>query len=101
MAKTSVIYRAKKRDDLVKKYAAKRTQLKTIISDMSVGDEERWLAMQKLQGLPRNSSPVRHRNRCRLTGRPRGVYRKFGLGRSMLRIYAMKGMIPGLVKASW
>lgn len=101
MAKTSVIEREKKRARLVKKYAAKRAQLKTIIYDLTVSDEERWAAQQKLQALPRNSSSVRQRNRCRITGRPRGVYRKFGLARNMLRIFAMKGEIPGLVKSSW
>lgn len=101
MAKKSVIARGKKRDGLVKKYLPMRTQLMAIIQDPSTSDEDRWTARQKLQALPRNSSPVRHRNRCRLTGRPRGVYRKFGLARSMLRIHAMKGEIPGLVKASW
>lgn len=101
MAKTSVIEREKKRAYIVKKYAAKRIHLKSIIKDLSVSEEERWLALQKLQELPRNASPTRQRNRCRLTGRPRGVYRKFGLARNMLRIYAMKGEIPGLVKASW
>ncbi len=101
MAKTSVVERQKKRARLIKKYAAKRAQLKNIIRDLTLGDEERWTAQQQLQMLPRNASPIRHRNRCRLTGRPRGVYRKFGLGRSMLRIHAMRGDIPGLVKASW
>lgn len=101
MAKTSVVEREKKRAILIKKFAAKRAQLKAIIRDMSVSQEERWLAQQKLQALPRDASPVRHRNRCRITGRPRGVYRKFGLARSMLRIYAMRGEIPGLVKSSW
>lgn len=101
MAKTSVIEREKKRARLVKKYAAKRAQLKAVIYDLTVSDEERWAAQQKLQALPRNSSAVRQRNRCRITGRPRGVYRKFGLARNMLRIFAMKGEIPGLVKSSW
>ncbi len=101
MAKTSVVEREKKRAKLVKKYAAKRTQLKAIIQDVTVGEEERWTAMQALQALPRDSSPVRLNNRCRITGRSRGVYRKFGLGRNMLRIFAMRGEIPGLVKASW
>ncbi len=101
MAKTSIIEREKKRANLVKKYAEKRMQLKVMISDMSLGAEERMKAMSALQALPRNSNPTRKRNRCRLTGRPRGVYRKFGLARSMLRIHAMRGDIPGLVKASW
>lgn len=101
MAKTSVVERQKKRDALIKKFAAKRAQLKAVIRDLTINQEERWLAQQKLQALPRDASPVRHRNRCMLTGRPRGVYRKFGLSRSVLRIHAMKGEIPGLVKASW
>lgn len=101
MAKKSIIAREHKRALLRKKYAAKREQLKSIIADMSVSDEERWLAVQKLQKLPRNASPVRKRNRCRISGRPRGVYRKFGLARNMLRIFAMHGDIPGLQKASW
>ena len=101
MAKTSLIEREKKRDNLVKKYATLRAELKSTIYNLNASEEERWLAQQKIQSLPRNSSPVRQRNRCRLTGRPRGVYRKFGLARNMLRIYAMKGEIPGLVKASW
>lgn len=101
MAKTSIIERAKKRTQLIKKFAVKRKQLKAIIQDPNVSDEERWVAIQKLQSLPRNASPVRQRNRCQLTGRPRGVYRKFGLARNMLRIYAMRGDIPGLVKSSW
>ena len=101
MAKTSIIEREYKRANMVKKYAVKRLQLKEMINNINLSDEERWEAQQKLQKLPRNSSPVRKRNRCRLTGRPRGVYRKFGLGRNMLRIYAMRGEIPGLVKASW
>lgn len=101
MAKTSIIEREYKRAHMVNKYAAKRVQLKEMINNINLSDEERWEAQQKLQKLPRNSSPVRKRNRCRLTGRPRGVYRKFGLARNMLRIYAMRGEIPGLVKASW
>jgi|SRR6185312_3759608 len=101
MAKTSIIEREKKRARIVKKFAAKRTQLKNIIRDLKVSDEERWNALQKLQALPRNASPIRQRNRCQVTGRPRGVYRKFGLARNMLRIYAMRGEIPGLVKSSW
>lgn len=101
MAKTSIIEREKKRAKLVKKYALKRVQLKSIIADSKATEEERWAAQQQLQELPRNSSAVRQRNRCRLTGRAHGVYRKFGLARNMLRIYAMRGDIPGLVKASW
>jgi small subunit ribosomal protein S14 len=101
MAKKSVVARESKRAGLRKKYASKREQYKKIISDLSISDEERWQAQQLLQKLPRNASPVRKRNRCRLSGRPRGVYRKFGLARNMLRIYAMRGDIPGVVKASW
>lgn len=101
MAKTSVVMRQRKRELMVKKYAAKRAALKEIISNSKASDEERWTAQQKLQSLPRDSSPVRLRNRCRLTGRPRGVYRQFGLSRSMLRLYAMKGDLPGIVKSSW
>ena len=101
MAKTSMIQRELKRSKLVKKYAAKRASLKTIINDMSNSDEERYNAQLKLQKLPRDASPVRQRNRCRITGRPHGFYRKFGLSRNKLREHAMQGDIPGLVKASW
>jgi small subunit ribosomal protein S14 len=101
MAKTSVVERNKKRARTVKKYAAKRAQLKLIIKSVTANDEDRWNAQQKLQSLPRDANPVRRRNRCSLTGRPRGVYRKFGLSRSMLRIHAMRGDIPGLLKSSW
>lgn len=101
MAKKSVIMRQKKREIIVKKYALKRAELKKIINSVASSDEDKWLAQQKIQLLPCDSSPVRLRNRCRLTGRPRGVYRHFGLSRNMLRIYAMKGELPGLVKSSW
>lgn len=101
MAKKSVIMRQKKREIIVKRYALKRAELKEIINSVTSSDEDKWLAQQKIQRLPRDSSPVRLRNRCRLTGRPRGVYRHFGLSRNMLRIYAMKGELPGLVKSSW
>jgi small subunit ribosomal protein S14 len=101
MAKKSIIAREHKRALLRKKFAPLREQLKKIIADMSTSEEERWSAMQKLQLLPKNASPVRQRNRCRISGRPRGVYRKFGLARNMLRIFAMHGDIPGLRKASW
>ena len=101
MAKVSMIQREKKRARTVKKYAAKRAELKAIINSASASDEERYLAVQALQKLPRNASPSRQRNRCRLTGRPHGYYRKFGLGRNMLREAAMRGDIPGLKKASW
>lgn len=101
MAKKSVIARQHKRELIVKKYAEKRKTLKEIISNVNVSNEDRWAAQLKLQSLPRDSSPVRLRNRCRLTGRPRGVYRQFGLSRSMLRLYAMRGELPGIVKSSW
>ncbi len=101
MAKTSMINRERKRVRLVKKYAEKRLQLKTIIKDMSLSEEERRNARSKLNALPRDSSPSRMRNRCALTGRPHGYYRKFGLGRNKLREAAMQGDVPGLVKASW
>ena len=101
MAKTAVINREQKRRDTVKKFAAKRALLNAIVTNVSLSEDERFAARQKLQALPRNSSPVRLRNRCALTGRPRGVFSKFGLGRIKLREYAMRGEIPGVVKASW
>jgi len=96
-----MIEREKKRAKTVQKYAKKRSELKAKISDVSTSDAERWEAMLALQKLPRDSSAARMHNRCGVTGRPHGVYRKFGLGRNKLREYAMKGDIPGLVKASW
>ncbi len=101
MAKTSVINRDLKRRETVKKYSVKRAELQAIIANVKVSEEERYAARQKLQALPRDSSPVRLRNRCALTGRPRGVFSKFGLGRTKLREYAMRGEIPGVIKASW
>ena len=101
MAKLSLIEREKKRARIVAKYAAKRAELKKVVADRSASDDERWQAQLQLQRLPRNASPVRQRRRCGMTGRPRGVYRKFGLGRNKLREAAMRGDIPGLVKASW
>ncbi len=101
MAKTALINREQKRRDTVKKFAAKRAELQAIIANVKLSDEERAEARQKLQALPRNASPVRLRNRCALTGRPRGTFRKFGLGRTKLREYAMAGEIPGVIKASW
>ena len=101
MAKKSMINRERKRTKLVKQYAAKRAELKIVITDANRTFEEREDARMRLQKLPRDSSPVRGRNRCRLTGRPHGYYRKFGLGRNELRRLAMEGHIPGLVKASW
>jgi small subunit ribosomal protein S14 len=101
MAKTSMINREIKREKLVKKYAAKRAELKKIMSDMALSPEERMAARNKFNALPRDSSPCRRRNRCRISGRPHGFYRKFGLGRNKLREAAMQGDVPGLVKASW
>lgn len=101
MAKQSMIQREVKRVKMVKKYAVKRAALKAIIADLKNSDEERYNAQLKLQALPRDSSPSRKHNRCRLTGRPHGYYRKFGLGRNKLREHAMAGDVPGLVKASW
>lgn len=101
MAKVSMINRELKRAKLVKKYALKREELKAQIINQSLSDEERRDAREKLNMLPRDSSPVRHRNRCNLTGRPHGYYRKFGLSRNKLREAAMRGDVPGLVKASW
>jgi len=101
MAKVAMVERERKRQRLVRKYAAKRAELKAIIADPSVSYEERMAAMVKLQRLPRDSSPVRLRNRCTITGRPKGYYRKFALGRNKLREAAMRGDVPGLIKASW
>ncbi len=101
MAKLALINREEKRRAVVAKFATKREKLLAVINDQSVSEEERFEARQKFQQLPRNASPVRLRNRCQLTGRPRGVFRKFGLGRSKLRELAFKGEIPGVVKASW
>jgi small subunit ribosomal protein S14 len=101
MAKLALINRDKKRRKTVAKFAPKRAALLAIINDSKRSDEDRQEAREKLQQLPRNASPVRLRNRCRLTGRPRGVFRKFGLGRNKLREIALRGEIPGLIKASW
>lgn len=101
MAKLALINREKKRVNLVKKFANKRARLKSIIDDQSKSEEKRYEARLKLQELPRNSAPTRQRNRCALTGRPRGTFRKFGLGRIKVREMAMRGEIPGLMKASW
>ena len=101
MAKLALINREEKRRKLVEKFAAKRAALQAIIDDISRSEEERFEARVKLQALPRNASPVRLRNRCQLTGRPRGVFRKFGLGRSKLRDFVMRGEVPGVTKASW
>ena len=101
MAKVSMIEREKRRTKAVLKYSEKRKRLKEIISNVSSTDDEKWEALKQLQRLPRDSSPVRQRTRCYLTGRPNGVYRKFNLGRNKLRELAMRGEIPGLTKASW
>ena len=101
MAKLALINRNEKRKKLVAKFAKKRDALQAIIDDPKASDETRYEARLKIQALPRNSNKTRIRNRCALTGRPRGVYRKFGLGRNKLREYAMRGEVPGIVKASW
>lgn len=101
MAKLSMIEREKKRAKTVAKYAEKRARLKDIIANPKTSDEDKWQAQVQLQKLPRDASPVRKQTRCRLTGRPHAVYRKFGLSRIKLREHAMKGDVPGLVKASW
>ncbi|MBA2689499.1 MAG: 30S ribosomal protein S14 [Burkholderiales bacterium] len=101
MAKTAVINRELKRRDTVKKFAARRAEILSVINNAKASDEVRFAARLKLQALPRNASPTRLRNRCALTGRPRGVFSKFGLGRNKLREIAMRGEIPGMVKASW
>ena len=101
MAKLALINRDYKRRQLVKKFDKKRAELKATISNQKASEEVRADARAKLQALPRNANPTRLRNRCLLTGRPRGVYSKFGLGRDKLREIAMRGEIPGVVKASW
>jgi len=101
MSKLSLKNREAKREALVKKYGAKRKALKAVIEDQTRSMEERIEAQARLAALPRNASPTRLRNRCALTGRPRGTFRKFGLGRGKVREAAMRGDIPGLVKASW
>jgi small subunit ribosomal protein S14 len=101
MAKLALINREDKRRKMVEKYAKKRAELEAVFNDVSRSDEERFEARLKFQALPRNSSPVRLRNRCQITGRPRGVFRKFGLGRIKLREIAMRGEVPGMTKASW
>jgi small subunit ribosomal protein S14 len=101
MAKLALINRQYKRVKLVAKYAKRREALVAIIENSKISDEDRYAARLKLQMLPRNANPTRLRNRCALTGRPRGVFSKFGLGRNKLREYAMRGEIPGIVKASW
>ena len=101
MAKKSMIARENKRLKMVEKFSKKRFELKSIINDVSKSEEENDIAMKKLQKLPRDASPVRLQRRCQITGRPHAVYRKFGLSRNKLRELAMKGDVPGLVKASW
>lgn len=101
MAKKSIVNRQAKRLRLVQKYAAKRAELRTKMLDMKASPEERMDARLRLEALPRDVNPCRLHSRCRITGRPRGYYRKFGLGRNKLREAAMRGDIPGLVKASW
>ncbi len=101
MAKKSMIAREHKRTKTVAKYAAKRVELKAVIVDPEASDEQKWDAQVALQKLPRDASPVRQRRRCQITGRPHGVYRKFGLCRNKLREAAMRGDVPGLVKSSW
>ncbi|AWI78405.1 MAG: 30S ribosomal protein S14 [Betaproteobacteria bacterium HGW-Betaproteobacteria-13] len=101
MAKLALINREEKRRKTVEKYAAKRAALNAQINDMKLSEEERMSARLALQQLPRNSSPSRGRNRCALTGRPRGVFRKFGLCRNKLREIAFRGEVPGMTKASW
>ena len=101
MAKTSSVFRNLKRAKMAEKFASRREKLKKIVMDKSVSPEERFQATLKLAEMPRNSAKIRYRNRCKLTGRSRGVYGKFCLGRSMLRDMAASGEIPGLVKSSW
>jgi small subunit ribosomal protein S14 len=101
MAKLAVVLREKKRRQTVAKFKAKRQALLEVIQSAKASDEDREAARARLQKLPRDASPTRLRNRCAMTGRPRGVYRKFGLGRSKLRDLAMRGEVPGVIKASW
>ncbi|MCX8743928.1 MULTISPECIES: 30S ribosomal protein S14 [Snodgrassella] len=101
MAKKALINRELKREALAKKYAAKREAIFAIINDANATDEEQFQARLKLQAIPRNAAPIRQRRRCALTGRPRGNFRKFGLARTKIREIAMRGEIPGVIKASW
>ena len=101
MARQSIVNREQKRRNTVQKFAAKRAELKAVLSSSSASEEEKAQAREKLQKLPRDASPVRLRNRCALTGRPRGVFKKFGLARGKLREIALRGEIPGVIKASW
>lgn len=101
MAKSSMIAREEKRTRTVAKFAQKRAALKAVLADVNASDDEKWEAQIAFQKLPRDASPVRQRKRCRITGRPHGVYRKFGMCRHKLREAAMRGDVPGLTKASW
>ena len=101
MTRKALIEREKKRLKMVDKYATTRKKLQDIIHNSSLSDEERFLARRNLQSLPRNASPVRMRNRCFITGRPRGCFRRFGIARNKLRELALRGDIPGMMKASW
>ena len=101
MAKLAVINRQARREAMVRKYAEKRKQLRAIIDDPKATEEARDEARSKIAAMPRDSSPVRLRNRCGITGRPRGTFRKFGLARNKIREIAMRGEIPGMIKASW
>ena len=101
MAKLALINRTEKRKKLVAKYAKRRAALQSVVESSKASDEDRYAARLKLQQLPRNANPTRVRNRCSLTGRPRGVFSKFGLGRNKLREYVLRGEVPGVVKASW
>ncbi len=101
MAKKSMLNREAKREKLVAKFAKLRQELKATIANPNSNDEDRWAAILRLQALPRDSSPSRQRNRCGLTGRPHGYFRKFGLARNKLREAVMRGDVPGVVKASW
>lgn len=101
MAKQALLQRELKRDQLVAKFAKKRAELKVIVDDAKRSDDERMLARLALQQLPRNANPTRQRNRCAVTGRPRGTFQQFGLGRAKIREMAFAGNIPGITKASW
>lgn len=101
MTRKALVERELKRTNLVKKFASKRLDLFKIINDFKASDEQKFDARTLLQKLPKNSSPVRHRNRCALTGRPRGTFRKFGMARNKIRELALRGDIPGIIKASW
>lgn len=101
MAKKSMVARERQREKLIRRYWARREELKARVSDENLPEDERWQAMMELQKLPRDSSPSRYRNRCAMTGRPRGYYRRFGLSRNVLREVIMRGEAPGVVKSSW